>query len=364
MKESQNNQNKLIKFSFDLYTRLYYVSSFLNNRESKNKKLEILDVGGRDGKLAEFLERRKFNITVLDIREKVDEKDYIVGNILNPPEELGEARFDIVTGFELLEHIKQENREDALKQMFKLTKDIVILSAPFYSEETSQAEKFVNNLHKELNGEEHPWLKEHFESGLPDRRMLEEFFSEKGYDFFSVGSNNINSWLLMQLFGLSRRFNTGRKKYDEVVKFYNQNFEELGDSIEPTYRRVYFVSKKGFKGDHKLLNKADFNSKLYNDLIILVFTQLYKSMIGRETELSELIDSVHKLEKNLVNKGTELDELKTELPKKNAELDTLKRLVNQKNAELDSIYRSKSWKLLKVFRKAKNLMRKNKIDVK
>ena len=125
-----------------------------------------------------------------------------------------------------------------------MSKNFVIMAAPFYSKEVSDAEIKANEFYRKLTNIDHMWLAEHITNGLPKKEDLEKFLHENGYNFYSIENNNILNWLLMQYFIFYTHTNPmlGVKK-EEVFRFYNENFLELGDSLPPTYRKVYFISK-------------------------------------------------------------------------------------------------------------------------
>jgi len=328
MKKLDKRETKNYKFSylregnlslgFDLYTRLCYVSKFIEQFTLDDKKISVLDVGGRDGKLADFVDRNRVEVTVLDVRERLNEKNYIKGSILNSG--LPDHSFDIVTALELLEHINRDDREKTISEMLRLSRKALIISVPINSNETNRAENFVNNYYKKFYGVDHPWLKEHLKTKLPGRDEIETIFKKMGCKFSVINSNNINTWLMMQLFIFTKEFAENKSRYDEILKFYNKNFKNLGDSIEPTYRSIYMLAKKDLKIDFKAESNLDFT--LYNNLQASIF-----------------------------------DVLSSTLRESHENLNEQRKIIEEKNAELRSIYNSRGWKLVKVLRKAKNLTR-------
>src|SRR3989344_1642535 len=100
----------------------------------------------------------------------------------------------------------------------------------------------VNDYYKNIHGQDHPWLIEHFENNLPESKKIKKYLNEQNHQYFSIGTNNVNTWLMMQMFVFTP--NSNQAQYKKVLNFYNQNFLSLGDGVAPTYRGIYVVSKK------------------------------------------------------------------------------------------------------------------------
>lgn len=313
----------MLAYPFDLYSRLYYFSQIINHLAQKKEKIRVLDVGGRDGKLNEFVENN-VEITILDIRENdKKEKNYFVGSILEK-NKLGNQEFEIVTSCEMLEHINEDKRELAIVNMLDLTSDLLIFSSPIKSKEADQAERAVNNYYKNVHGEDHPWLVEHFDNNLPDKEKIEVLLQEKKFQFTSIGSNNINTWLMMQLFVFTPISN--QEKYSRVLRFFNQNFLHLGDGKEPSYRSIYIVSKKNSLPTENVIPKRDFDPCSFNQLINLVFSTL----------------------------GEEKSKLAAQ---KDQHIKNLEALLKSKTKELDLIKQSRSWKTIQSINKLRNSLK-------
>jgi len=261
-------KNEKLDLPFDLYTRNILISKLVNGVRNK-RKLKILDVGGRGGQLKDFLKEDK--CYVLDLRESERREEiYIVGDIRDAP--LKNSSFDVVISSDLYEHIPREDRLKTVSEMLRLSKNFIILGAPFYSKEVEEAERKAYNFFLKNTGEPHPWLKEHIENGLPLRDELEDFLIEKGYEFYILETNNISNWLLLQ-FLTSYAYNYGlpEEKVSKVYRYYNENFVDLGDFLEPTYRKIYLVGKRGTLPTLELkIDKSVDESKRQN-LLSLVF---------------------------------------------------------------------------------------------
>ena len=298
---------KVDSLPFDLYTRNYIVSYVINNyyknRENKSK-IKILDIGGKNGRLRDFFDESKFDVLVLDIdpRPDSDAKEYIVGDARVLP--FKPKSFDIVVSFELLEHIPPNDRIKVLENMIKVSKDLVILTAPFYSIEVENAEIRANEYFKKFFGEDHRWLREHIENGLPKEEDVEEFIRSKSLNFIKIQTNNINNWLLMQLFiFLAYIFGISLERVVEVYRYYNENFLELGDFLPPTYRKIYVIGKKVPEID---FGESYLNVNKYQRLLELISNAIAQTIRDKNRHIKNL-------EALLNQKTVEIESLKNEL---------------------------------------------------
>jgi len=332
-KEIREKDNKLF-FNFDLYTRNYYISQFL---ESLNrKKLNILDVGGRSGHLAEFVDG-PHKVTILDIREsEINEDNYLVGDIVSS--NIDDEAFDIVTSCDLYEHIEEKLRLQAVNEMLRISKDIVIIAAPFYSQEVLQAETQLNNYYKKIHNKFHPWLQEHFAFKLPSSQGLESIIKDKNYSYLKFGTNNIELWKILQTFIFSSsKFDPGITEYRKVMEFYNKNLGNLGDNLEPTYRKIYIISKKN--------SLKSFKTPNFVDLKIPYVFELFKLIIEIQEISSEVLYKKLNFYMNIANEREKV------ILEKDKDLDYLKEEITQ-------IKNSSFWGFYKNIRKFKGIIRK------
>jgi len=197
--------DRLLFLPPDLYTRNRIISSIIVRlkKHFHLRRLRILDVGGRGGQIREFLCSSE-ELLILDLRPPVTQgENYFLGDIMRAP--FQDGKFHIVVASDTLEHIEARSRERFLKELLRMASHCVILGAPFHSPEVVRAESLVNKFHLALRGEEHPWLREHIEKGLPDERRLVAYLKSRNMHFRRITTNRIENWLLMQSFSLWQR---------------------------------------------------------------------------------------------------------------------------------------------------------------
>ncbi len=313
---------------FDLYTRNKIISDLINLLRKNNKCLKILDIGGRSGHLMEFLQEYD-DLYILDIRKsESNEKKYFVGDIISAP--FKDHTFDVVVSSDLFEHISPENRESTLSEMQRISKNYVILGAPFYSEKAAEAEVKINDFFHKLTGNNHPWLFEHIKNGLPSGKKLEDFLKNNGFEYLTTETNNISNWLLMQLFIFySYKYGVPIENVNQVYRFYNMNFLELGDSLNPAYRTIYLIGKIGTLPDIDKLNRKMDVSK-FHALETLIF-----ETIGQFTSNKEI--HIHNLETVLQDYDKQIQILGTVVQKKDDYINGLETTVKNKDEYINGL---------------------------
>ena len=314
--------NEKLNLPFDLYTRNKIISDLIESIREKNKSFKILDVGGRSGYLKEFI-KEEDELFILDIRNsELKEKNYFIGSITSAP--FKDGFFDLVVSSDFYEHLSPNSRLTALSEMLRLTKNFIILVAPFYSEEVYDAEIKANEFYHKLTDIEHMWLAEHITNGLPKRDELEKFLKENSCKFYSIENNNILNWLLMQSFIFYTHTNPmPGVNIEEVFRFYNENFLELGDSLPPTYRKVYFISKGRTLPKVSLYEKSKnnrINILKYEQLLSLTFMNIGEKVKEREKQFNDQIKQL------------------------NIHINQLNLQIKSLDSQIDSIFKSITWR--------------------
>lgn len=156
--------NFLVSYKYlippDIYERHKFISGFI-----KPSKL-ILDVGGSMSKLPEFTKNCK--VTTADVVEPTD----ILYDGKKIP--VKDKSFDIVTSIDVLEHIPQAARADFIKELNRIAKETIIISAPLGTTFHLDYEKKTLNRYQE-RGIKLPFLEEHVKIGLPEPNEVKEF---------------------------------------------------------------------------------------------------------------------------------------------------------------------------------------------
>lgn len=119
-RKKYNSLNRFISYFY----QIDLVSSLVASQESR-----ILEVGIGNAFVSDYLKKIGYNITTCDFDERL--KPDIVADIRNLA--IGEDSFDVVTAFEVLEHIPFEDFEKSLNELKKASSKFVIISLPHRS---------------------------------------------------------------------------------------------------------------------------------------------------------------------------------------------------------------------------------------
>ncbi len=232
----------------DTYLRYKIGFDFIKQILGRNTA-NILDVGGAGGLLAQFVKKEKlpYKLIIIDPRKDNQKlaavQTYIQADFLKY--NFSHQKFDIVTNFDVLEHIKK--KQDFIDKIFTLSNNL-ILSAPFYSNNVLLAEKTVNSFFKKYKKINHPWLSEHTQSKLPRTLWLENYLNKKKLNFNKINFAHIPNWSEILMLSFIPNFGKLNQKQinllNQIFQFYNQNYQYLNEFNPPCYRTLYIVSDK------------------------------------------------------------------------------------------------------------------------
>ena len=87
---------------------------------------KVLEIGIGNSFVSKYLKERNINVTTLDIDKKLHPDK--IGSVLNIP--FTDSSFDVVSCYELLEHLPYNKFNKALSEIFRVSKRYALLSLP------------------------------------------------------------------------------------------------------------------------------------------------------------------------------------------------------------------------------------------
>lgn len=123
--KSQVEPNHYFKKNYDSKTRFISYWHQINEITEINPNT-VLEIGIGNKFVSKYLKERNFNVTTLDIDERL--KPDKVGSVLRIP--YNENFFDVVACYELLEHLEYKYFQKALSEIHRVSKNYAILSLP------------------------------------------------------------------------------------------------------------------------------------------------------------------------------------------------------------------------------------------
>jgi len=322
---------ELYKLQFDQFSRQYNVFQIVRS-VYKTKKLRLLDVGGHLGKTHEFFQDDE--VIVSDLYD-LKQKNYVKASGLDLP--FSDGEFDVVLSFDVFEHIAAKDRKKFVSELCRVSKDLVIIAAPFNTQLVATTEKQVNELYKKLYKKDQVWLAEHIDNGLPEMDLLISHAETNKLDYRFYASNNLHLWKMIMSFHFLCGDSRLPQLSEDLDQFYNENMNSLGDTLEPTYRKICVLSKKDL-GSELPDFSSKFDEKIYNEFIDKTFTSLAELLKDKRLSIEELLN-------------------KKDLSYQN-ELGTQAAEIKQLKHELSDIKNSRAWKLASKLSKAKNRISK------
>jgi SAM-dependent methyltransferase len=228
-------------------SRYWLTGSFIDQlaQQFGLKNPKILDVGGLNGLLSDFGFKERIELDV----QPIQKPNYVQGSALSMP--FKDNSFDFVVACDVFEHIPTEDRQQFLKELYRVAKHSVILCAPFNTPGVPEAESWANNFYKSLSGQDHPWLIEHINNGLPREAEVEDFLSSERAHFVKARHLSLENWrLILRLDLLRAIFGNNNILQTHAHIVYNQYLKNecAKDFNENSYRTFYILSKNGRLG--------------------------------------------------------------------------------------------------------------------
>ncbi|MGQ9904036.1 MAG: class I SAM-dependent methyltransferase [Anaerolineae bacterium] len=161
--------------SYDLYERHQVVARLIAAHGAQDR--QVLDVGGRIGLLQKFVPCRVISVNV----DGSGDVQY-AGEILP----FARDSFDIVVAIDTLEHIPRLQRPRFVSECLRVSRNAIMLAAPFGSPGHAEAEARLNDLFEQLTGKAHRYLSEHILYGLPDTKEIQDLIVQSEAQSFRL----------------------------------------------------------------------------------------------------------------------------------------------------------------------------------
>ena len=173
---------------------LEMVRLFLNEFGDRPR---LLDVGGHPGTFAREFKSLfpRWDVKTLD-RPQDQLPDYVSGSGAEMPFETG--AFDVVVTIDTFEHIAGADRLKFVQELCRVSKNVVVLAAPFAHPAVATVERLLNSAHERFFLKPHPWLSEHVAFGLPSLEMTVATWPGSHGVVDVEGSYDLGAWTTWQ----------------------------------------------------------------------------------------------------------------------------------------------------------------------
>ncbi|GAA0727090.1 hypothetical protein GCM10008905_24290 [Clostridium malenominatum] len=283
--------------TFDQYQRYKTIQILVDGVKKYYNidRLNILEVGSNEQlNLGEVLPNENITYSDLKVPNNIgDNVKFIKADATNL-KYIKDKQFDIVVSSDVFEHIPKDKRESFLNETNRVAKLLNLHCFPFNSEAVISAELRANEYYKAIFGEEHIWLKEHIDNGLPKVENLKFTLDKicKGHFMFEHG--DVLLW-------------------EDMTKsiFYTYNalkLLDLRDKIDDFYKQNIFSHDVGENNYRKFLvmtNDLDLKDYLENSIKSVFdcnLPQRYLDFLYKNIQdiqaINEIIINNEKLDKN------------------------------------------------------------------
>lgn len=234
------NEDPLLSHSFDLFQRYRAVADVVRSLLRPEGRPKILDSGGAGGILSPLLPDCAVYVADTAFAPGSAER-LVVANGTRLP--FPDGAFDHVVSVDVLEHIPPPHRTAYLEELGRVSRDAVIIAAPFASGLVEQHERMISACYRVLYGVSHKWLDEHIEYGLPGLEQTLHSLNEAGYATVVAPNGYLHHWASMMLLQMiSTRAHPEQVLFARLCHYYNDRFYD-SDNREPSYRHVVLARR-------------------------------------------------------------------------------------------------------------------------
>jgi 2-polyprenyl-3-methyl-5-hydroxy-6-metoxy-1,4-benzoquinol methylase len=215
-----------------------------------SKKLKVLDVGGAGSIISKFIDTDLTIIDVLPNEKKF--KKYVQASALDMP--FPDKSFDAVISCDVLEHIPKDDQVQFLQEAARVTKDLLVIAAPFNLKGVRDAEVAANNYFKKMSGQEHPWLIEHLRSELPALTKAKVVIENQGLHTTHVSHTSLDNWQLVTRAGFLMGQASVHPEFTDVIRKLNDYYLKhmMATDFSATGYRSFLVASRRHEVDIKI----------------------------------------------------------------------------------------------------------------
>ena len=238
-------------WTHDQYQRYAVLKGFLEVFYS-GENIRVLDVGGaspdREGK-QHWLPIKKIWAGASYALDKTfcREEDFIQAEGTQLP--FKKDSFNVVSALDVLEHIPRSQREVFLKELCRISRDIIAVSFPFKNKSIEYVDDILFHQIKKLYRAEHFQLKEHRDLGLPDVKKTGDILRSLARSGAGFYYGSLKNWLLLQSLKNGFLLKEGSAEIHSILDRFFLTQTSKHESKAPYSRHFWFFSKKMSQAD-------------------------------------------------------------------------------------------------------------------
>jgi O-antigen biosynthesis protein len=331
---------------FDQYSR-YKACSDLLRQAGVKAGSTILDIGsGPECLFSQFLS----DMTTSFIDPLIPQGSgarRITGDVF--AEELNGRTFDCVTAVDVLEHVPPEHRCSFVERVSSLGKNILVLGFPTSdSSDAHETDRAIDEQYRKVTGVEYPWLKEHYQYGLPFQSATVEQLQSLGWHCQVVGHGHA-PWLRELLAFVICTWDD-QKLHDLVLEVSERFNKELYsyDFRPPFYRQFVIASRNSLA---TITPPVPEDASHAEGRFCMLMDEV------RERYFRESLQLLAEKEKQITERDKQITERDKQITERDKQIIGRDRQIAERDEQIRLIVNSRSWKLTRVLRLTSRLVR-------
>lgn len=222
--------------SFDRYDRYAEIARVLRSALGPGAH-RVLDVGDTAGYLQYF--EHELWVAGIDLHledARLEGSRPLIGDGARLP--FPDGSFDAVVSSDVLEHVPPDHRPAFLAELRRVSRDLVIVAAPFDTAGVAGVEEFVRRYAMLVLGAKQPQLEEHRENGLPNLEETLAALLAAGGEGALVGNGNLWEWMVSMLLRFQLEARPALQPLSEGFDLFQNGTPEGGAQSAPFYRHL------------------------------------------------------------------------------------------------------------------------------
>ena len=329
----------IYSYPFDQFQRYYTVTRIISALKLQ-KHIKVLEVGSNEHcALRDFLPSAEITFSDREEQNVKAGETFIRADATNLP--FSDNEFDVVISMDVLEHVPKKDRESFIKECSRVAGKSFILACPIDNNGMSTvSEKAANDTFIRFHNVDHPWLKEHFEEGLPSVDGVDSIMKLIGLPTSRIECGKLDWWqLLMQMHFLE----TADARFNEtclsIYNLYNRHIysQDFGGEC---YRSFWVVGENAERINSLVGDAEIFDSDLRWMEFLKVYAKVTEEVLVSAISLrheqknsEKIIEELNQLQISSASRVEELSQEKISLERKIAQQgQKLESLLNEKES--------------------------------
>ncbi|PWT88550.1 MAG: hypothetical protein C5B54_10455 [Acidobacteria bacterium] len=163
--------------------------------------------------------------------------------------------FELVVNTDVLEHMPGEMRPSFLQEVARVSSKYLIVGFPHRTAAALEADQLLTEFIRKITGEEHVFLKDHLNYGLPEPLEIKSLLNPLMAHIVELKNANVHIWLrfMMADFAIQPYFHL-----NEARALMSESFRQFEPSThsEPTYRTILVCSRIPLPDSISLIQNA------------------------------------------------------------------------------------------------------------